>query len=1169
MNIILKNGSSHAKTESSHAKTESSHAKTESSRAKNESSRAKNESSRAKTVSSRAKNESSRAKNESSRAKNESSSAKNIISRVKNENNLFTDFINQINRINPIKAAIFIILFTFITTFSVESFAQCTEPEGQIAASPVFVYDVNADSMIITVPVKNTGTAAFASPFKITVYKNDVGDAKRYTYNYNGVIAAGETANITFGVEDFKAGWWPFDTIKIRINDGGNGYNNQPVCDSARRDHKSVQLIASDDYVLIFNNSTDNQFRVVINDILPKSYVNITVNLLASPVFSGTATVGGSTIFYTPAAGKTADTIRYLIHCGNAEYADTATIYIKVMEKTDNVGDAECFIEPQPTVWGIGVDWRSPETNISEFIIPFVGDLDGDGTPEIVCFTTAGRITVTEGTNATAAKTIAIYDGLSKALKKTIELPSYVTEYDGAAYGLVRRPGDGKGLIVVATLDFKLRAYDITGALIWTSDVDYGSQMGDFAVNVGFADFNMDGIPEVYLRDKIYNASTGKFLAQVSSPSNTGSSWAHWTHNSVCWKLSSPLAADVLGDSKPELILGNEIYSVTIANPDGNVGNSINILRTATLPAGVATSDGHAQVADFNMDGHLDILITNRNTNVNTGGTVAVYLWDVYNNVTSQALILNTTWSGKNIPLIADVNNNNKLDIILQCDIADTNDDMPVYEYDAGTSTFKPLWAIDPDEDSYSNSATLFDFNLDGQNEVLITDQSKVRIFRGSDGVILNEFNFTETTVMQYPVIADVDIDGTADIVVCGGTTLNVLKSSGSPWAPARKVWNQYMYNAVNINENLTVPVLQFNSATSFSGSDGQLGTADDVRPYNNFLQQQTILSKAGTSYWEASDYAIEGIPNAVYYPSADSLSISFCVKNYGDIQGTAPFHVAIYKNDRQAANKILTKSFSNIPAPGQTVCNYSLKVENVLATGGLNTLHLWLNDEGGGASINPECDYTNGVVIYDITGDVSAENDYTSIFACEAISIPILANDEYFGTTFKILNTPKYGTVSQSGGILKYINNASGTSGLPCEQSGNRTDTVHYKIESLVSPAEAYAVVKIYSPPDIILKDACSANPKLVLSNSYDGFSYDWEHSLDGASGWTLVADDGGTELNAVKAGFYRVTINYENNKKYQLKTGVEVVANRITQLSGGIVWYDLSSNSVNINWQ
>ncbi|MDR0605459.1 MAG: hypothetical protein LBG80_14260 [Bacteroidales bacterium] len=49
-----------------------------------------------------------------------------------------------------------IIGIMFMIIFSVESFAQaCNLPEGQIIASPVYVYDASADSMIITMPVKN------------------------------------------------------------------------------------------------------------------------------------------------------------------------------------------------------------------------------------------------------------------------------------------------------------------------------------------------------------------------------------------------------------------------------------------------------------------------------------------------------------------------------------------------------------------------------------------------------------------------------------------------------------------------------------------------------------------------------------------------------------------------------------------------------------------------------------------------------------------------------------------------------------------------------------------------------------------------------------------------------------------------------------------------------
>lgn len=55
--------------------------------------------------------------------------------------------------------------------------------------------------------------------------------------------------------------------------------------------------------------------------------------------------------------------------------------------------------------------------------------------------------------------------------------------------------------------------------------------------------------------------------------------------------------------------------------------------------------------------------------------------------------------------------------------------------------------------------------------------------------------------------------------------TLNIFKSSTTPWAPARKVWNQYMYNAVNVNEDLTIPEKQYDSAIRFPGNDGELGT--------------------------------------------------------------------------------------------------------------------------------------------------------------------------------------------------------------------------------------------------------------------------------------------------------------------------------------------------------
>jgi len=570
----------------------------------------------------------------------------------------------------------------------------------------------------------------------------------------------------------------------------------------------------------------------------------------------------------------------------------------------DNIVESSCYTSPPAFDWGIESVWASA-TIVSNMIIPLVGDLNDDGIPEIVCFGAAGRINLAGGT---AVSSILVFDGKAHNQVATISLPSPVTEYDAAPYGLVKTP-ERQGLIIVASYDNRLRAYDITSATsntpIWTSEV-FGS--GGFATNVGFADFNNDGYPEVYVYNKIYDASTGILLATATGGTNSGSSWSHFSHTTGR-KISSPIAVDMDGDGKLELILGNEIYKVTITNRNGTSGNSITLSKTKTPPAGVV-ADGHAQAVDFNKDGHLDVLITNRDIAPAAGGKVAMYVWDVHNDKISTPVIIPTHMSGKSIPLIADVDNDGELEIILQCAVNGNTEKVGCYKYDPIAMTFSYLWGFAPDEDSWSNGATLFDFNQDGKNEVLISDQSRISIVNGSgkshltgnDTVpmyIMTTMNFGQMTVMQYPLIVDVDGDGSAEIVAVGVQNsansatgrLNIFKSSTTPWAPARKVWNQYMYNAVNVNNDLTIPTVQLNPASTFAGDDRSLGTGDDVRPFNNYLQQQTILSQDGIPLGLTPNGEIIGSPTFVYDDIADEMIIILQMRNGGGAIFQNPFY--------------------------------------------------------------------------------------------------------------------------------------------------------------------------------------------------------------------------------------------------------------------------------------
>jgi hypothetical protein len=853
-------------------------------------------------------------------------------------------------------------LFQQQTSIDLNGVPLWTLPRATVD-SAFFCYDAVRDSMYVTLDVINDGDAPLQAPFRIAVYKNTVGNAMRYIYVHPSVIAIDDTARISFGIPAYLASWGDATQLFIRLNDTGNTFNDQEVCDSIARDYVNTGILLAIHDRAAAVAGLPVLIDVLANDSIPDGCTPA-LSIVAPFAGHGSVTLSGDSVQYVSDPGFAGrDTLAYRIVCGS----DTATanIYVHVAEAPDNLSDADCYIDPPAMTWGITPDWISTENDIVVYVIPLVGDLNGDTIPEIVCFSQVGQMFVGDGDRL---KTIVVYDGRTHARIKTISLPAYISGYDLGSYGLIRTPDRGP-LIVVATDDYKIRAYNlISNAPVWetVSGEEYGSVDGDFAVALSFADFNQDGFPEIYLRDKIYNASTGRLLATATGGYNKGLSWGDYTHATV-WKLSVPFAADVTGDSRPELILGNEIYEVNITNTAGTADNTVEMIETISPPAGVPV-DGHTQVADFNLDGHLDVFISNRTV---SGHFAAVYgyVWDVYNHAVSAPFGIATNFSGKSIPLIADVDNDKTPEVVIQCGATGTQrKSYKCYKYDpAGTGSFlnPPLWEIQVDENTFSNGLTLFDFNQDGENEVLSSDHRNINILRGIDGTPLPNTNvpFGAGTAMQYPVIAAVSEDGSARIISIGRlngngdhfASLNVFKSSGTPWAPARRVWNQYMYNAANVNEDLSIPAFPVNPATVFPGNDGLLGTPDDVQPYNNFIQQQTSLSIKGTPLWLMPDATFDEsqISTSV---AGDSVSISICIINRGDAVLGSPVYATLYKDSVDVVNNIIaTGSLAGYIQPGDTAC-MTIGVRDIRPFLPFVQLVVRLNDNGVTYPVQDEC---------------------------------------------------------------------------------------------------------------------------------------------------------------------------------------------------------------------
>lgn len=143
---------------------------------------------------------------------------------------------------------------------------------------------------------------------------------------------------------------------------------------------------------------------------------------------------------------------------------------------------------------------------------------------------------------------------------------------------------------------------------------------------------------------------------------------------------------------------------------------------------------------------------------------------------------------------------------------------------DAGTF----LWAKDTiDCSSAATGSSLFDFNGDGKAEVVYRDEQYLHIYEGTTGKDLFRTCSTSATDTEEPVIADVDNDGQADVIVsataywhaerenngyfqpCEGTVqsgVRVFSSAGGDWVRTRNIWNQHSYHVTNVEDDGAIP---------------------------------------------------------------------------------------------------------------------------------------------------------------------------------------------------------------------------------------------------------------------------------------------------------------------------------------------------------------------------
>ncbi|HZV69095.1 MAG TPA: M43 family zinc metalloprotease [Saprospiraceae bacterium] len=578
------------------------------------------------------------------------------------------------------------------------------------------------------------------------------------------------------------------------------------------------------------------------------------------------------------------------------------------------------------------------------------GDIDNDGTVEILSSYYLG-MKIPVPPLSSAINGIEILSGQDGSIKNNF---SFTPNGVRGSFTNLAISKDAIGLEAdVYFLDFisnRIVRYDRWGNRKWESE----PFVFPHRAILNFADFNGDGVAEIYMNSIIFNSETGKILAfgkQGIGGNKNGSAF-----NSFLYAHS--IAGDFLPNPGLELAAGNTVYIVQLNNLSDSTGN---FMIPVVASAGII--DGSTGMGDFDNDQSLDIVSCRSNSAEGGGG-----LW-ILNPRTAELIAKGATGIGGGIPAIGDLDGDCVPEIVIAFE-----QQLIVYGFD-GSQILKTRYVLPTSDQSGLTSIALFDFNLDGRLEIIYRDETHLLIINGNNGTIIDSYPVLSKTALEGPIIADIDNDGASEIIVTGSITdynemrILAFESASEPWAPSRTVWNQIGYHVTNVNDDLTIPKEPQNIAIQIPGSENcTLQTCPNI--YNNFMAQATNRTQEGCVQFPALDLIIQSLG---YSCSPDSITLCIEIQNNGNQNLSArPVEITFWKSNPLsiAGIPLLTKSvvLSLQNSERDTICITDTLLINV------DSIYVVINDPGTETSPYTfpltdllECNYQNNLYLIDI----------------------------------------------------------------------------------------------------------------------------------------------------------------------------------------------------------
>ena len=664
--------------------------------------------------------------------------------------------------------------------------------------------------------------------------------------------------------------------------------------------------------------------------------------------------------------------------CDFGEYCDEA---LGRCMPDDFPGDIECRVEGDFYDMEVTEKWSWTDEDIIS--IPVVGDVTGDGEPNVVI--NASRIDGSEWNFELGE--IVILDSAGNQIHRVPHNPGNDSWGSQGRSNIALADLTGNGVLDIiyptrTTDDLfdgpsYIVAIDGQGNKLWRARDAGSNPVEGRLVNGAITVANFDGDPnraQVVVGGMLINHD-GRVLWNEGDGPTVGTNDGYTGGVAV--------VADINGDGRQNIITGRQAWDVQWQ--DGATPSA-----TVTELWAHSGPDGYAAVADMNGNGLPEVvLVADGTVRILDGATGELFCGvdptgqDCQSNPALRTQPIAIPGGSENNrggpPTVADFDGDGRPEIgvaggsyytVFDLNRMSFGDDPSPEDIDEsllsqyGQATPAPgeifvrWYSATQDHSSNATGSSVFDFQGDGRASVVYADECFLRVYSGADGAVELEVMNSTGTILEYPLVVDVDDNGRSEILVVANDVdwgcsdlvdnfqprrgLYVYEDPNDRWVRTRSIWNQHAYSIDNILDDGSIP------ATPAPG----------WQTHNTFranLQGEVPLN--------AADVAIVSVQtNALSCPP--DLQFQISLRNDGVASIPAGMPVTIYNVDTDAVVTTLTVD-QPIGPGGVVTLQYSHGVSPQDYNTPLN-FAVVANDDGTGSSPVYDCDPSKASVLLD-----------------------------------------------------------------------------------------------------------------------------------------------------------------------------------------------------------